>query len=169
MCPQSSRSPGEAYITYPDNVLRRKIGANVNLGKIFTPEKIMQCQEMIDKTLAGFLQEMEVQLAAVGNEYARSADKPETARRALQAVAEVALAIKKSMEALDYAFGFKVAQSLYEYIRSAHPQGPDVSLIVCKHIAVLQIIIRDQIRGEGGTLGQDMLTNLRNLIKKARK
>ncbi len=159
----------EPYLTIPENILRRKIGAHVKLSDIFTADKIHECQDIIDQALADLLREMETELAGAGNAYIICVDDRAQAAKALEKVAAVAGSIKHRMESLDFAFGFRVAQSLCDYLCGALASSQDTLLIVCKHIAVLNIIIRDQVKGDGGIMGQEILGNLDTLIKKSRK
>lgn len=151
----------------PDYALRRKIGG-VKLASLFTPERIQECQAMVDQALAELLEEMERQLVQAGDAYIASGDGAGTAQ-ALNDLAEAAASIRHCMESLGYSFGYEVARLLADYIRSLPPEHPDALLVICKHIAVLNLIIRDRISGDGGNLGKDILKNLRGLIQKGRR
>jgi hypothetical protein len=164
--PVDSGEDQKATVTLPHNPLRKKIG-NVRLEAIFTAEKIRQCQTMVDDALGELLQEMETQLAQVGGKFVGTAG--EDTPIALEGMAEVIASIKKRMESLNFLFGYRVAESLGDYIHSGQAGERDSLLIVCKHIAVLNLIIRDRIGGDGGDMGRDMLENLRELVRKGQR
>lgn len=157
----------EATITPADNALRKKIGAEVELAQIFTPEKIEACQHMMEDALAAFLREMEGQLVSIDDEYNKAAANPIELEPAMKRMAELAFLMKKSMETLNFVFGYQVTKSLYDYLHETTAAGPNTLLVICKHIAVLNIILKDGIKGDGGAMGKEMLANLQALVKKA--
>ncbi len=159
----------EPRLLAPDNSLRKKIGMNVALSDIFTPEKVKDCQDMLDQAHTEFARELEEQINAIGNEYMKAVDNPAQAKESMEKAADIAFVVKKRMESLNFVFGYHVAQSLSDYMQEVSTRDSDSLLVVCKHIAVLNIILKDGIKGDGGSVGREMLANLKTLIEKTRK
>jgi hypothetical protein len=157
----------EAHITPPNYTLRKKIGEHVVLSQIFTPEKINQCQQMADEMLAGFREELETQLVELGNVYMKAMHDPAPVTSAMQEGKQLSFLLKKSMENLNYKLGYQVAKSLCDYTQGRTNCNAEVFLVICKHIAVLNIILKDGIKGDGGAMGQELMVNLQSLIQKA--
>ena len=149
--------PRMPYMLPADHALRRKIGRNVNLEEIFTLEKIAQCQEIVNHAHAESLVEMKAKVDRLGEEFVGAAEDPVRAALVLKEGGMQALTIKKKMEELGFSFGFEAAGSLYEYLHAVPAYSPDVMLVVCKHVAVLNIILRET------------LANLRKLARKVEK
>lgn len=150
----------------PDNKLRRKIGVNVLLDDIFTPERIKECQEMLDTVHEGFLREMQQEIIVLGDEYMHAADHAEQQAALLEKSVERAFNIKSRMESLGFSFGFEVAKSLYRFLCDTPLCNEENITVVCKHVAVLNLIVKEGITDDGGHLGREMLADLQKLIKK---
>jgi len=157
-----------AAIRPADNFLRRKIGSAA-MSEIFTLEKIEACQRRVDESMSESLQEMQTQVTTLGEEYMKASKDPAYAAAALTKGNELAFFIKRRMETLNFIFGYRVAESLYNYTKATAIFTPDVLLVVCKHVAVLNIIIHQRITGAGGAMEAELLANLKTLIAKTRK
>jgi hypothetical protein len=162
-------NPKETYLTIPDNTLRKKIGRRVALADIFTAEKLQHCQQLLDQAQKEFIQEMETQLNEIGSAYIKAMENPAQVEEALKKAAETIFIIKKRMESLNFVFGYSVAKSLSDYLQATPTRDSDSMIVVCKHLAVLNIILKDSIKGDGGVVGKEMMGNLQSLIQKTRK
>ncbi|MDE3037286.1 MAG: hypothetical protein KGJ21_02345 [Pseudomonadota bacterium] len=157
---------GRPHLMPRDNALRRKIGRHVSLGQIFTLERMQECQQMLNTLQADFLKEMEDHLVIISDLYRQAENDSASATSMIHAATDVAFIIKTRMEALGFPFGFAVAKSLYEYMQAAPAYSSDALMVVCKHVAVLNIIIKEKITDGGGQIGEEMLDNLKKLVRK---
>lgn len=163
---ESHSNDNTSYITPARHTLRKKIG-KTPLNKIFTATKLQQAQQLIDDAHAEFLSELQTQVIVLGDEFMSAAGDPKQTEAVLKKTADLSFLIKKRMEGIGFLFGFKVAQSLCDYIDKTTHYHPDVLLVVSKHIAVLNNVLKDGIIGDGGPVGRELLANLQKLIRKS--
>lgn len=157
--------PPEPCVRQADHGLRRKIGAHVAVSDIFTPDKMLKCQHFIDSAQHKLLLEAETQVASLGDEYMKAAADPAYAAAAVKNGRELSFHIKKRMEALNFDFGFKAAQSLYDYIQDMPFYHSDALPVLFKYIALLHIAIHEQMTGGKEIRREDMLADLKRVIK----
>lgn len=148
------------------NTLRRKIGWSVVLGDIFTPKRMQECQQIVDHAYLKLLDEMKEEIDGLADAYTKASKDPAAAEPIIKQTIPLAFSIKKRMEELGFSLGFEVAQSLYNYIKAATRYHPDVMVVVCKHAAILQIVLENKITDDGGATGQELILSLRKLIRK---
>jgi len=156
----------EVYAVKPENTLREKIGTDVLIEQILTPEKIKACQDIIDKAHDDIFNEVLLNLADIKAEYLRMNDNLSEAKPHLIKIVNLTFILKGRLEALGLTLGQEVTESLNRFAKNLTNITKEHVLIVSKHLDVLTVILKEKIHGDGGAMGREMLDSLSQLIKK---
>jgi hypothetical protein len=154
------------YATPPNQTIRKKIGQGVQLHNIFTPEKIKECQEIVDKACANFSKEALDNLAIIELEYTKVAGNIANSKPYIDNICKMVFALKGQAEALGFTLGYEVAKSLHDYLLRPFRSDQESLLVVRKHLDILETVLRENILGEGGAMGRELLEHLAKLIRK---
>jgi len=155
------------YMEPPRKTLRKKIGP-VPLSQIFTASKIEHCQRMVDRAYKDMQKEIQKQIIALAVEVTYANAHPEQKEYVLRKISELSYDIKKRLESLGFPFGFSVAESLYDYTRGMTDYTENKLLAVQKHIDVLKVILKDEMKQQTDEMDKEMLACLRKLVKKVK-
>lgn len=148
------------------NSLKNAIGS-INLGKFFTPEKIKECQELLDDANHQFLDEAFAQTEVMHKLYCDANHDTSQAPDNIKNICQIAYQMKSRMEALGFIFCYEIADSLYQYSRKLPTYNQTTLMVVAKHIHALQAAMRENCAGDGGVIGKEMVEMLRALVKKS--
>lgn len=151
----------------PSYALKEKIGMNVNLGEIFTPERIAAAQKAIDDTQAEFVNWAEKDLVELEHAYRGIALDPANAPpQRIDKVRKIAFSLKCQAGTFGYPLGSEVAKSLYRYTVEHGQYNGENIVVLRKHIDALHVILQQNIQGEGGAMGKELMANLDKLVEK---
>ncbi|MCH2548220.1 MAG: hypothetical protein MK052_11520 [Alphaproteobacteria bacterium] len=151
----------------PNFNIKEKIGMNVNLSEIFTPERIAEAQQVIDDTQAEFVDWATKDLVELEHTYRIIAKDPANANATrIEKIRKIAFSLKCQAGTFGYPLGSDVAKSLYSYTTKHDSYTADNIAVLRKHIDALQVILQQNIQGEGGTMGKELIDGLEKLIKK---
>lgn len=152
-------------ISHVKNSLREKLGSNVRMDKIFTPERIQACQQVIDTKQADMLMGVMGTLGSMEAAYHQLVTRPENAKKQLNTLAELAHSIRGKLDALGYSCGAHIAQSLVTYGKEGRVH--EKSSIICRqHMDVLNHVIKFKLSGNGGEYGEVVTQEIERLVKK---
>jgi len=154
------------YATPPNQTIRKKIGQSVQLHSIFTPEKIKDCQEIVDKACDNFSEEALNNLAVIELEYTKAVANIANSKSYIKNIANMVFALKGQAETLGFTLGYEVAKSLHDYILRSFKGDKESLLVIRKHLDILETVLKENIRGDGGAMGSELLEHLTKLIKK---
>jgi len=154
------------YGIEPAQTIRKKLGPNVKIEHIFTPEKIAECQGIINKAYQDFFGDALNNLKAIEDEYKLAKADMLQAKKHIDKIAELALKLKEQAGNLGLILGFDVAKSLHDYVLNSFQAKEGSFLVVEKHIDVLNIVLKEKMLGGGGQTGQELVASLAKLIKK---
>lgn len=151
----------------PDYSIKQKIGMHVNLSEIFTPERIAAAQKAIDDTQAEFVDWAHKDLVELEHTYRAIAADPAAAPASrMDKVRKIAFSLKCQSGTFGYPLGSEVARSLYKYTSEHDGYNADNLIVLRKHIDALQVILQQNIQGEGGAMGNELRTSLEKLVSK---
>ena len=151
----------------PDYSIKQKIGMHVNLQEIFTPERIAAAQKAIDDTQAEFVDWAHKDLVELEHAYRAIAENPEAAPASrIEKVRKIAFSLKCQSGTFGYPLGSEVARSLYKYTNEHGGYTSENIIVLRKHIDALQVILQQNVQGEGGTMGTELRTSLEKLVSK---
>lgn len=165
--PEAKQDDESVRILPPDYSLKEKIGKNVSLKDIFTPERVAQAQQAIDDTQAEFVEWAHKDLVELEHTYRHIAENPEAAPESrTEKVRKIAFSLKCQSGTFGYPLGSEVARSLYKYTTEHGKFTSENIVVLRKHIDALQVILQQNIQGEGGTMGTELMTSLEKLVAK---
>lgn len=151
----------------PSFSIKEKIGMNVNLSEIFTPERIAAAQNIIDETQAEFVDWATKDLVDLEHAYRHIAkDTAGTPASRVEKVRKIAFSLKCQSGTFGYPLGSDVAKSLYRYTTEHGKFTNDNLIVLRKHIDALQVIFQQNIQGEGGAMGDELMDSLEKLVDK---
>jgi chemotaxis protein histidine kinase CheA len=151
----------------PSYSIKEKIGMNVNLNEIFTPERIAAAQEIINETQAEFVSWASKDLVELEHAYRHMEKEPEkTPASRIEKIRKIAFSLKCQSGTFGYPLGSDVAKSLYRYTVDHGKYNKDNIVVLRKHIDALQVIFQQNIQGEGGQMGDELMHSLEKLVDK---
>lgn len=151
----------------PDFTLKQKIGPNVDLSKIFTPERIAAAQKTIDETQKEFVQWAEKDLVELEHAFkALERDSSHSDSGKIEKIRKIGFSLKCQAGTFGYDLGSEVANSLYLFMMKHAALTNDQMVVVRKHIDALQIIFHENILGDKDATGIELMDNLTRLVAK---
>ena len=149
----------------PDFSIKEKIGRDVDLASIFTPERIAAAQKAIDDTQSEFVGWANKDLVELDHTF-RALERNPDDKAKLEKILKIAFSLKCQCGTFGFQLGSEVADSLYTYI-NAHPViGPEQLMVIRKHIDSVGVILHQNIQGDGNKIGSELMANLRKLVAK---
>lgn len=147
------------------SAIRKKIGKNVKMDEVFTREKIQECESIIEKAHATFFNDVLDIWQSMIEDFALLSENPEKNALTTKKIAENASKIKGKLDAVGYSLGMKIAKSLQEF--SEKDKTPQQHMIIySKHIDAMNTVIKNNMKGDGETLGREIIKALNALIRK---
>lgn len=142
--------PNVTYAFEPDFALKKIIGEDVDISKIFTPERIKACQDIIDNARSEFFEEEKPRVLELktivqgGNEK----NLPQI------------LAICKEIKSQAKIFGFSfIADLCTQIITFAELETRPVKVrfqVIAKFTDALVIAVLNKMKDEGGVLEKEL-------------
>lgn len=151
----------------PDFSLKEKIGKDVSMKEVFSPEVVKESQEVIDHTRKDFLKWVDNDLKTLETAYATLAASPADGREAALTIQKAAFSIKGQSGTFGFGLGSAIAKSLYDFLENDYVEGDaNHVLVIRKHIDTLSTIFRRNVTGDGGKIGHEVHNALGTLIRK---
>jgi len=157
--------PDEAQVLAPDYALKKKIGENVDIKVAFSDENVAVAQQVINNHKDSFRDWAAKDIAALEGHY-NKATKPESHKAGIAAIAEIAERLKSQAGTFDFGLATLVAKSLANFCIHHLEADADHMIVIRKHIDTLSVILGQNITGDGGQVGGELLENLKKLTEK---
>ena len=149
----------------PDFSLKYKLGVNVTLQSLITPEILGAAQAAIDSIADESLQWVKDDLKQLRTLCAQLNDHPPA--DIASNIGELALSINSRAGTFGYARAAEIAYMLYLFARNQmEPLLRHHQVVVTKHAEVLQVILANNLRGDAGELGTQIVAELHRLTQK---
>lgn len=161
-------SEGDVTIVNPDFRLKEKIGEDIALGEIFSPENVRKAQQIIHNSQPEYLQWISDDIRHMEAAYKKLEMNPAHKAADIQELYHIALQVKSQAGMFNYDLASSVAESMVNMIEGIdHIDAPRMRASR-KHIDVLYVIFQRNISGMGGLIGKDLMDSLSILTKKYR-
>lgn len=150
----------------PDFSLKYKLGTNTKLESLITPAVLSQAQAAVDAISDSSLDWIKGNLTTMHelHDNILGGKLPESAMNDL---AEQALEASSRAGTFGYSRASEIAYRLSIFCRSyGRPLKREHLTIVQKYIDVLQVILGNQMRGDAGALGKQVMDELKKLTEK---
>lgn len=149
----------DVIIHEADVMLRTKIGGAGALGKLFTADKIVKSQKVIEEFKRDFFTDLAGSLSILRKACEGPVDVEE--------VKATTKALKSQCETLGFDFLYALNAAAYEYMNSRGTElTPGQMIVVQKHAEAIILAIEAQERGKGGPKESELLETLALLRKK---
>jgi two-component system, chemotaxis family, chemotaxis protein CheY len=142
-----------------------KIGFDINVRQIFTPENVEGAQQVIEDTTSRFHEWVMRDISAL-NHTLRNAQQNNDPARYLGAFQRRAFSIKSRAGIFGYDLATQVAKSLFAICDKPLGDADNQLRIIEKHIATLHHIFQNDVKGMGGEVGIELIAGLNDLIRK---
>lgn len=158
----------DVTILPPDYTLKKIIGENVDVKKIFSPENVAKAQGVIETHKDSFLEWVKADMATIEEHYRHASANPTGCEMTIRKLSKTAFVIKSQAGTFGFSLGTRIAKSLDDFCNRDFRPTADHLLVVRKHVDALQTIFSKQISGDGGALGNELCGNLDKLVAKYR-
>lgn len=148
----------------PPNSLRQKIGGDTGPIKIDS-ETMEQAQSVIDKHAESYVETVQAEIQTLTETFKQAEDDPAGRAAHLESVADQVHEIRGMGGTYDFPLITKIGSSLYDFCQSAEGT-PSQMEVIKAHIDALRVIVSQNIKGDGGTVGEQLLTGLRTAASK---
>lgn len=156
----------EVTIVDPDYSIQQKIGEEIAITDVFSPENIRKAQQIINDSKGDFLEWIVQDIKLLEDSYHWLDQNPGHSSDDVKGLYAVATKVKSQAGTFGFDLASNVAESLMQ-ITDGCPHVDKVRLtVVRKHIDVLYVIFQRNIQGMGGRIGRDLMDNLNLLTKK---
>lgn len=150
----------------PDFSLKYKLGRDMSLNKLITPQLLDTAQAAIDAISNESMQWVKENLTTLKMLSSRLGQPNSAPDLALQ-IGEVALTINSRAGTFGYSRAAEIAYMLYLFCRKQYrAELPAHNTIIKKHIEVLQVVFGNNMKGDAGAVGEQIVAELKGLIKK---
>jgi len=134
----------------PDKSLKKMIGEHVNLGDLFTPEKIKACQKLIDMARDEFFEEEKPKV-----EQMRHILKANN-QKALSDIEKMIQDIKGQARIFGFSFIVLVCNHILDFADDQTKSIERRILIIARFVDVLFIAMSHKIKDDGGALEKEL-------------
>jgi chemotaxis protein histidine kinase CheA len=144
-----------------DKSLKEKIGKNVNMRSIFTPEKIAAGEAEIKKSKESFAENLQKNLIVLEDK-----SKLDFANKDnIKAFSAEAFSLKGKAESLGYDMLAHITNSLCDYAEQHLDGSENARIIVRKHVQAIRVAANPAAI-KSKAKNQELLYSLRQLIEK---
>jgi hypothetical protein len=154
---------GEYEIIEVPNRLKEKVGAGAGI-----PASVLDRAEAEIESLADdYLSVAQLDLITLRDSLRAAERDPEASASYLERMYGAAHDMKGQGGSFGYPLVTRIADALCRYL--GHPPDPDtVDLAVCAiHVDALHVIIQNDIPGDGGKLGREVLAGIERVVAKS--
>ena len=156
----------DVRIIPPDFALKKLIGEDVDIRKVFSPENIARAQAVINSHKDSFLEWVMKDVAALEEAYKNASANTRERQPEVAKLARIAFVIKSQSGTFGFELATRIAKSLDDFC-SRHPApSAEHLLVIRKHIDTLTVIFHKRITGDGGVLGEQLQGSLQKLVAK---
>lgn len=157
---------GGPKLWLPDFSLKLKLGTGTTLKSLITPDVLNQSQAAINSIVSESLSWIKSDLNQLVALYQImcAGNPPESLVRDISALA---LSLNSRAGTFGYTRASQIAYMLYLFCRNTlQPRNKDHHLVIKKHVDVLHVILGNQISGDAGEMGVQIMIELKNLAQK---
>lgn len=156
----------EPQVWLPDFTLKQKLGVDIKLGDLITSEVLSKAQSAIDSITSDSLQWIRDNLRELKTHYDLMVS-PNFPYSIASDISDIALLVNARAGTFGYTRASEVAYGLYLFTRNRlNPENTEHHIVIQKHIEVLHVILGNQMRGNAGEVGAQIVKELKALVIK---
>lgn len=161
-----SKPSEHVTIINADYRLKEKLGKNISIKDLFTPEAIKRAQQVIGNSTNEFIQLIRDDLELLERYYALITTNEKQQKSDIEALATISLSVKGRAGTFNYALASHVSESLYNIVIDKKRISKKRVRAIRIHIDTLYVIFNEAITEMGGTTGKEIMNMLVKLIKR---
>lgn len=161
------RSQGTVEIVTPPNRLKAKVAGLGNEKPLELDESLIaQASAAIKELEQNYEQWLAADISSLSEAYDAALRKPADCQTHFDAMAEHAHNIKGQAGTFGYDLVAEIANSLNGFVHDRREATALDIEIVSAHIQALRVVHAQQLRGDGGKIGEELLKSLRQVVGK---
>lgn len=164
--PNPLESENDVTIHEPDFTLKKMIGEDVDIKKLFSAENVSKAQAVIETHKDSYLEWVKNDLKTLEECYKAATANVAECAADVQKLAKTAFVIKSQAGTFGYSLATAVAKSLDDFCTRDFSPSPEHLTVIRKHMDALHVIFLKHITGDGGPLGSELSGNLYKLVAK---
>lgn len=150
-----------------DTKLHGKIGKHIDLRQdVFTVSKLAECQQLIDDAVAVFFKDNLPNIDQMGLLLDRMKQETGPRKELAAELSQMALSLKSQSETLGFVLVSNLINSLYRYSSSRKDFTEANLTVISKHLETLKVAFHNNLQGDGGATGKELMKSLEQLIAK---
>jgi|GEM_PF-1605136 len=163
----SRKDPNVVLVFEPDNAIREKIGKEVVLQEYFTPERLENCQKIIESARSTFFENAEIETNILLHLMRKMPANDKDSVPFFEKVFSCVCNIKGQVEIFGFTLIRKICDHILEHCRSADYETLHTRFMLTKDLVqLLNLAIRKAVTDEGGATGRTILAELKNYSKR---
>lgn len=154
-----------AKMVRPPNKIKRKIGPAANVRDLLKPETIQKAQKRIDDRQKEFVVWAESDVDAL-TKYLRELKSQPLTNALLENIVHCGEHLRDRGGTFGYELISHIAKSMVNYCFTIHTPSDHHAIVIEKHIEGLRTVLTEDVKGNGGAIGMELLKNLKLLTEK---
>ncbi len=161
-----SADDDDTVITRPNALKTRLPGELVDVQLTMKPDLLKRAEAEIERLTTDYLDWVEDDFQKLEAAYKKLEAETDLESRAFGAIMHGAFEIASQGSAFDYQLLTEIGKSLHEFTDALVSLEPAQVLIIKLHIDSMRVVLRESIKGDGGTAGAELMTMLRKAVAK---
>jgi len=161
-------SDDDVMVYEPDFSLKKKIGKDININELLRPELLQRAQYVVDHSRPDFIASMKDDVKTIQSLLV-SLEETSWDAKVLELFMHLVMQVKGRAGIFDLPLASEIARKLYVFCEDDYRARADHMLVIRKHVEGLAVIINQNIQGDGGKIGQDLLKSLEILAEKLKE
>lgn len=152
-----------------DFAIKEKIGLDISLEHVFSPESVRRAQEIIHNSSEDFLEWVVEDIERIEEAYKSLESRSGHRREEVEMFLSYIMKLKAQAGMFGFDLASRVAESLHNLCNENSKIDPSRLRAARQHIDALYVIFQRNIQGTGGIIGRDLMQSLGVLTAKFRQ
>lgn len=157
------------YIRSPAAMLRSRLATGDDKAPKIDVAAIARAETAIGGMQGSFIESVDADIATIRNEAEAATQAGADAPAHIARIFALALDVRGSGATFGYPLLTEISTSLKDFVAALETMSQRGRDTVEKHAVAMQVVLHQDIRGEGGAVGKELLDGLAKLTAKARK
>ena len=163
--PASGNGDDDVVVYEPDFSLQKRIGKDVNINELLRPDLLQRAQYVVDHSRPAFVESMKEDVKTILSLLAKLEETSWDAK-VLEVFMHLVLQVKGRAGIFGLPLASEIARKLYVFCEEDYRAKSDHMLVVRKHVEGLAVVMHQNIEGDGGKIGKELLKSLDKLADK---
>ena len=156
----------KVYIMAPDYRLKKKLGDEIDIQEILSPENVTRAQGVINSRQRNFLEWVEKDMATIESSLRHIQKNITKSIPYFTKLKRAVFAVKAQAGTFGFDLASEVSRSLFNYCETSFRFEDKQVIVLAKHVEALSTVVKQRISGDGGEMGRKLLEGLNILVVK---